>query len=326
MVPLRFRYSTATRLQTPFPVSSIPMDGEIPLLEALCTVAPEKTAYWQAQAPDQLLVDVVPHLPFGPSLGQLMDTLGFEPEAAITAIQQRFGVAIEVAGLPPDRRPPIKGVTYRCCLAADARGPRIDAVELGALGKAASVGEFSPAVIVSCFLDPERIYSFVAPRGLELGKILLSDADIAARLEDCTAPGLRHPISGQTWSLDDTASTYTNAICIADCGYVLLPEPSFLFGFPFFNRSLSMRKATVDESEPRPCSNCLACKRHCPADLRPSFLHHSIGAGDEEAVESLAPRHCIQCGRCSYVCPSGLPLFESISEAITRLDGEGDDE
>jgi len=320
MVSLRFSHISATCLQTPLPVPSGEVDSGLPLPELLSTIVPEKACYWQGRDPRKLLVDFTPHAPFGPSVGQLIAELGFDPDQSIADLCHRPEVSVTVIEQAGASRKRLPGVGYRQRRPTDPDVTVVSPFELALLHQALTTGAFPSAVLVSCLITPECVYSFVAPRGTSLGSILRSETAIAEHMASQAVTTLVHPISGRAYSLDDPCSAFTDVLCPADCGFSLQPKPSLLLGFPFFNRLLSMRPCSDLDGIDQPCSNCLACVRYCPSNLHPAFLHHHLQADELTAAKGLGLARCTQCGNCSYVCPSGIPLTDTIAKAILELD------
>ena len=85
-----------------------------------------------------------------------------------------------------------------------------------------------------------------------------------------------------------------------------------------------MRKTERIGKIEQPCSNCLSCGDHCPADLSPSILYHQIIKGGLHETPALELFACTGCGLCSFVCPSSLPLCNEILGAIDKLSEESD--
>ena len=266
------------------------------------------------------MVDFTPDAPFGPSVGQLIAELGFDPDQSIADLRDRQEITVTVIEQGGASRKRLSGVRYRQRRPTDPDATVVSPFELALLHQALTTGAFPSAVLVSCLVTPECIYSFLAPRGTSLGSILRSEAILADYVAEQAVTTLLHPISGRAYSLDDPCSAFTDVLCPAACGFSLQPKPSFLLGFPFFNRLLSMRPCSSPDGIDQPCSNCLACVRYCPSNLHPAFLHHHLQADELRAAEGLGLARCTQCGHCSYVCPSGIPLTETIANAVRELD------
>ena len=324
MVSLRFSYISATCLQTPLPLPSEDVDSGSALPSLLSAIAPEKARYWQSQNPAKLVVDFTPDAPFGPSVGQLIAELGFDPSRSIADLRDRQGASVTAVGRPGASRERLSGVRDRQRRPTDPDATVVSPFELALLHQASTTGSFPSALLVSCLLTPECVYSFVAPRGTPLGDVLRSEGSIARHLAEQAVSTLVHPVSGRTYSLDDPCSAFSDVLCPAACGFALQPEPAFLFGFPFFNRRLGMHPGGRQEEPEQPCSNCLACTRYCPSNLRPAFLHHNLQADELGQAKAMGLGQCIQCGHCSYVCPSGIPLAETIAKAVRELDAGED--
>lgn len=313
-------YFFSSSINVPFPVvlDDIRCDG--PLIDCLGKLFPDKKAYFENQDSGRLIISALPQAPFGVSpdvlAGFFFDDLGSALRWAI----ERFSLeGIIVAGLPDFVKIGVRGVTYSGKPPKRLAGVRLDLFEFSRLFSAAREGRVRSGLLLNIFRDPGGVYSFFVPEGTSLDKVLESDPGLAAG-------ELYHPYTGRTLGAGDTITgAAEHALVYTDSDYIASPGVGQLFAFPWFDRTIAMRKENRVDSTEQPCSNCLACVEHCPADLHPSILYHQIIKGGLHDTPGLDLFACTRCGICSFVCPSNLPLYDEITGAIDSLSEESDE-
>ncbi len=306
-------------LRTPVPMPAVAITPDHALRDVLALVSPEKSASRQACGTERIWVDFAPSAPFGPSFGQLSSCLGVSLGEALQLLRQRAGVSVAVTGLDAERQVEVDDACYRRRLPTRVGDLVLSPLELVLLAHGFSTGRIQTAVTVSVFLGPGRVIAFLVPRGHSLRDVLFSADAIRAYTDKHPGATLTHPLSGRTVAFDDPCTAQTDVLCFSGAGYALLPPASVLFAFPAFNRRLAMRRGESHPGESRPCANCLACSRHCPAGLRPAFLYHNLQADDAEEALALGLHACTSCGHCTVACPSRLPLCETIATGLTAV-------
>ncbi len=316
---LHLEYSFSSSVTVPFPLETKQIACDCSLVECLGSLFPVKKRYFENQHPGRLIISALPHAPFGISpdilAGFFFDDLGEVFRSAL----DRFDIReITVAGLSEFTRIDVKGVVYRNTPPEKQAGIRLDLFEFSRLFSAVKDGTVSSGLLLSLFRDPGSMYSFFVPEGTSLNKLFESEQGL-------TAGEMYDPYTGRVFGPDEEISgAFEYALVYSDSKYTASSGSGQLFAFPWFSRTIAMRKAERVEAPEQPCSNCLSCGDHCPADLSPSVLYHQILKGGLHDTPALDLFACTGCGLCSFVCPSSLPLCEEITGAIDRLNEESD--
>ncbi len=71
--------------------------------------------------------------------------------------------------------------------------------------------------------------------------------------------------------------------------------------------------------ELRPCIQCGACAKVCPARLEPAFLSRLMRRGVDERLTRYGLLRCMDCNLCSYVCPCKIPVATQLKQAKETL-------
>jgi Na+-translocating ferredoxin:NAD+ oxidoreductase RnfC subunit len=101
-------------------------------------------------------------------------------------------------------------------------------------------------------------------------------------------------------------------------GYTLTPPGDGFFPFSYRGKTVRVTRGFPEPAVEKPCNNCLACARYCPAGIHPAYIYHNlIQENSDEAIE-LNMGACVRCGICSFMCPSCIPLASTIMEALDR--------
>ncbi len=316
----KVEYFLSSTVSVPFPVGIDPIVCEGSLGDCIGKLFPEKKGYFEKQDPGRMIISALPQAPFGVSPDILARFFFEDLESALVWAMERFSLSgITVAGLSEFSEKNVKGVVFRRTLPKREAGVRLDLFEFSRLVSAVREGKVSSGLLLNVFRDPGKVYSFFVPEGTSLDKIFESERGL-------TADELYHPYSGKTFGKGDSISgALEHALVSIDSEYIASPGAGQLLAFPWFGRTISMRKMMHSDNSEQPCSNCLACGDHCPADLSPSILYHQIIKGGLHDTPGLDLFACIRCGLCSFVCPSSLPLFDQITGAIDRLNEESDE-
>ena len=318
---LNMEYSFSSTVSVPFTVGTNTMVCDGSLIDCLGKLFPDKKAYFDEQDPGgRMIISALPQAPFGVSPDVLSAFFFDDLEGALQWAIERFSLGgITVSGLSRFSEKNVRGVVYRRTSPRRQAGVRLDLFEFSRLISAVREGKISSGLLLSVFRDPGNVHSFFVPEGTSLDKIFESSRGLPAA-------ELYHPFTGKTFGTGDTVSgALEHALVCSDSEYIASPGTGQLFAFPWFGRTIEMRKTRRSDSPEQPCSNCLACGDHCPADLSPSILYHQIIKGGLHDTPGLDLFACIRCGLCSFVCPSSLPLFDEITDAIDRLNEESDE-
>jgi len=309
----------SSSVAVPFHVGTRPATCSDSLSECLGILFPEKKAWFEKQYTGRMIISALPHAPFGVAPDVLAGFFFDDLEAALRLIMERFDLGrITVVGLPEFSEKQVKGVEYSDKISKRERGIRLDLFEFSRLVSAVRDGTVSSGILISIFRDPGSVHSFFVPEGTTLNQTFNSDQNLASG-------ELYEPYSGKVFSPDDEISRASEqALVFTDSEYMASPGSGPFVAFPWFNRKIAMRKVERAEKSELPCSNCLSCGDHCPADLSPSILYHQIIKGGLHDTPALDLFACTGCGLCSFVCPSGLPLCDEITDAIDRLNEESD--
>ena len=318
MLDMEFSFSSAVSVPFPVGTNTVVCDGS--LGDCLGKLFPDKKAYFEKQDPGRMIISALPQAPFGVSPDVLAAFFFDDLEGTLRWAIERFGLTgIKLAGLSEFKEMNIRDVVFRRGIPRREAGVRLNLFEFNRLISAAREGKVSSGLLLSIFRDPGNVHSFFVPDGTSLEKIIESERGL-------TAGELYDPFSGKSFGTGDTISgAMEHALVSSDSEYIASPGMGQLFAFPWFDRTIAMRKAGRSENSEQPCSNCLACGDHCPADLSPSILYHQIIKGGMHDTPGLGLFTCIRCGLCSFVCPSSLPLFDEITGAIDRLIEESDE-
>ena len=67
------------------------------------------------------------------------------------------------------------------------------------------------------------------------------------------------------------------------------------------------------------CTRCDQCQPVCPNDLDPASLYSFIKRGKFQLAEKNSLNECQGCAKCDEVCPNNIPLYETFSYAIDKL-------
>jgi len=317
---LSMEYSFSRSVTVPFSVGTDIMACDGSMVDCLGKLFPQRKVYFEKQDPGRLIISALPQAPFGVYPDILA---GFFFEDLAGALQwsiERFNLSeITVAGLSELSEKKVRRVVYRRTLPKRQSGVQLDLFEFSRLVSAVREEKVSSGLLVSIFRDPGNVHSFFVPDGTSLEKIFESERGL-------TAGELYNPFTGRSFgTVDMINGAREHALVYSDSEYSASPGAGQLFAFPWFGRTIAMRKTRRSENPGQPCSNCLACGDHCPAGLYPSILYHQITKGGLHDTPGLDLFACTRCGMCSFVCPSSLPLFDEITGAIDRLNEESDE-
>ena len=277
---------------------------------------------WPARFVDhplrRLVIDCRIHAPFGPDPATLLAELFDDFAAAVGQLRQRLALdRVEVRGLDPPRYRWPEGVVARRLGRARRGDIALDAADFRCLYDAVTAGHVDRRRVVSVFLSPASIHCFLAREAMPLAELLESESALAEHQARHRGVFVYHPVGGHRIDVESAnVGPLSDLLVFSDSGQVLRPPRGLLLAFPYFDRTLTMRRGAVRQIPERPCINCLACGRVCPVRLYPTRLHHNLLRNEVDEAVATGLLRCIECGLCTFVCPSGLKLHSRLAGGI----------
>jgi Pyruvate/2-oxoacid:ferredoxin oxidoreductase delta subunit len=209
-------------------------------------------------------------------------------------------------GTPPwnERREPVLTVTL---------------YELYLLWRAVTENKRSMGMLCSVFLDLEHSFVVHVDAGTSMNKVLASLPGIHEHLASRDSSLPYDPLTGSIFDPDEDVITHrARVIMFTESGYTLAPAGDGLFPFPYRGKTVHVTEGKPEPAAEKPCNNCLACARFCPAGIHPAYIYHNLIHENLDEAIGLSMKACVRCGICSFVCPSCIPLASTIMETLER--------
>ncbi|HSG27654.1 MAG TPA: 4Fe-4S dicluster domain-containing protein [Candidatus Krumholzibacterium sp.] len=326
---VRFREIISGNVTSIFESAAESSDFEGGLGEALKLLFPSRAAFFEGRDHTRLSVHFRTGLPFGPDPEALKEALFPDLEADAAAVIGSLGLErIDLFGIRGGAKAGATtfspGGDWLTAAGKRGGGVVLTAPEFKSLAVLAVEHRIHDRVLLSVFIDPQRVYSYYVPASVLLADVFAQRKE----LSDVFSPGKDvrpyAPMTGKVLDAGEcTAGESGGLVAFTGSGYSLSPTVRGLLGFPWFGRTLAMRQGGDSQISEYPCSNCSKCVGSCPSGIDPSYLYHLAAAEEDDEALSLGLERCVECGICSLVCPSGIDLFGGISTALLRVGADG---
>ncbi len=227
----------------------------------------------------------------------------------------------------------------------------VDLLELYSLYCFATEGKAKRLISISFFTDTVNNCSVISEPDVAISD-LVNNTDILNYLgiarEDISGVSFIDPVTGKIFYSPEQSiseennkngniadlNTYTkntenfykilsrplkrDTLILLNRNHQFLPKGGFLFSFPYFDRRILFKKLPKRQKIPKVkvCINCLACVRHCPAGIHPSYIYHNLINKNIEEAENLGIYRCTLCGKCTFTCPANLPLHNTFERFL----------
>ena len=284
------------------------------LTTVLAELFPERKGYWTLRSGKLLNISFSPDIPFGPDPEMITPFLFDDFKKDLEYLIKEYNLEqISLSGLVQSRRKDVKGVIYSDKV--NRKELSISAYEAKKLIEVTREGSTSDDILLSLFIKPEQVYTFIVPNNINFSFLFSS----VPELKDFNIDEFIDTISGSTLS-SETVIASSPIRYIGLKGWRIDNSSGVLFPAPYFNRPMKMTH--MENKNGEPCCNCLACASVCPADLYPALLYHHLKEENINESTAMGLNYCSSCRKCSIVCPSGIPLSKIIIKGLKSNSGE----
>ena len=292
----------------------IKADSSNNLAEVLTGIFPARKSYWNKNPWNKLNISFLPDIPFGPDPEVLASALFDSLEDELELLVKHFALKrISVGGLNPRGSSVLSSVKFTG--KKSEKELHLTAIEANKLIDVIKRGEYTDSILLSLFISPEKVFSFILPRQMDFKTLFSTAGELNEfKLENFTDSIDRTSLTPEAI----IGSTPIRHLSIS--GWQFESHSDLLFTYPNFNRTIAMKE--IKEKHEEPCINCLVCASVCPAGLYPATLYHHLK--EENLAESIAMglKYCMYCRRCSIVCPSNIPLSTLLIDSAKPESGD----
>jgi len=319
---IKFDYLPIKKIEVPFHLKEINISEDIDYSAAINLLYPGKKHFFRTKNKESLTISFIDEFPFGPDLNYLAHFLFDDFMNAVKQVKKALKIKfVKIIGYDFASKNLEDGISFsKSC--KNNKNIKLNVYEFYRLFTAIILRKLDNNIILSIFIDYNRLFCFRVPKNTSLSKVYKENYDLAEHVHNFPDSHGYSPLKSVEISSNQPLIEDMNYFILTSSDFIIKNSRNILFPFPTFNRKSKLKKDKKNNFNISPCINCMACSNYCPADLNPSFIYHHLNDDNIDDALFLRLKCCILCGRCSFVCPSIIPLYSKFDHTLKELGDE----